>query len=43
VELPQEAETTDEGVELKIGGKDPKCRKTLLNVSFAMRNSKMWL
>ena len=36
---PQEAETTDEGVELKIEGKDPKCRKILSNVSFAMRSS----
>ena len=38
-DLLQEAGTTDGGVELKIEGKDPKCRKILSNVSFAMRSS----
>ena len=38
-DLLQEAETTDEGLELKFEGKDPKCRKIFSNVSFAMRSS----
>ena len=39
MDLLQEAGTTDEGVELKIERKYPKCRKILSNASFAMRSS----
>ena len=37
--LLEEVETSDEGMELKIEGEDPKCGKILSDVSFAMRNS----